>query len=142
MSVLSSVQAGLLAALPAPPTDRLELGPLTFRLYGLMIALGVVAAVEIGRRRWAARGGNPDDIAEIATRAVPAGLLGARAYHVLTDWTAYRGRWIETLYIWKGGLGIPGGLVAGVGVGIWYARRQGWDVRALIDAVLPGIPVA
>ncbi len=142
MSVLTRLPAGLIATLPAPPTDRLEIGPLTFRLYGLMIALGVVAAVEIGRRRWAAKGGNPDDIAEIATRAVPAGLIGARAYHVLTDWTAYRGRWIEALYLWKGGLGIPGGLLAGVGVGIWYARRQGWNVTSLIDAVIPGIPVA
>ena len=134
--------APLLAAIPAPPTDRLELGPLTFRYYGLMIALGVVAAVEIGRRRWMAKGGDPDDIAEIAKWAVPAGLIGSRMYHVATDWTSYRGRWIETLYLWKGGLGIPGGLLAGVGVGVWYARKRGWDLTGLIDSVIPGIPVA
>ncbi len=132
----------LLGVIPAPPTDRLEIGPLTFRLYGLMIALGVLAAVEIGRRRWQARGGDPDDITEIAKWAVPAGLVGARAYHVLTDWRSYQGRWIDSLYIWRGGLGIPGGLIVGIGVGVWYARRRGWDVTGLIDSVIPGIPVA
>lgn len=131
-----------LGSIPAPPTDRLEAFGLSFRFYGLTIALGVLAAVEISRRRWEARGGDADDIFEIAKWSVPAGLLGARAYHVLTDWTSYQGRWLDAFAIWKGGLGIPGGLLVGVGVGVWYARRRGWDVTALSHCIIPGIPVA
>ncbi len=130
------------ASLPSPSSNGLELGPLTFRYYGLMIALGVVAAVEIGRRRWVAQGGEADDVAEIAKWAVPAGLVGARVYHVATDWTRYQGRWIDALKIWEGGLGIPGGLVAGVGVGVLVARSRGWSVPGLLTAVIPGVPVA
>lgn len=132
----------LLASFPSPPTDRLTIGPLTFRFYGLMIALGVMAAVEIGRRRWEAKGGDPDDIVKIATWAVPAGLVGARLYHVATDWKMYRGRWLHVPMIWEGGLGIPGGLILGVIVGVIVARRLGIDIRLALDAVIPGIPVA
>jgi hypothetical protein len=41
-----------------------------------------------------------------------------------------------------GGLGIPGGIIAGVLVGVWRARRMGLDTRSLADAVIPGIPLA
>lgn len=132
----------LIASIPSPGTDRIQLGPLTFRFYGLMIALGVLAAVEISRRRWAARGGHPDDIIEVAKWAVPAGLIGTRIYHVATDWKSYRGDWGRAFEIWNGGLGIPGGLALGVLVGAIYVKRQGWDVGKMIDAAIPSIPVA
>ena len=77
----------LLSSIPSPPSQQLELGPLNFRFYGLMIALGVLAAVAIARRRWAALGGDPEDITTIALVAVPAGLIGARLSHVITDWS-------------------------------------------------------
>ncbi len=134
-----------LATIPAPPGNSLSLGPLTFNYYGLMIALGVLAAVEIGRRRWEARGGDPDDITSIGTVGVPAGLIGARLYHVITDWKMYTDAPLDVFKVWNGGLGIPGGLLVGIAAGAWQARRKGitgdrlWDV---IDAVIPGIPVA
>ncbi len=140
----------LLASIPAPPGNTLSLGPLTFNYYGLMIALGVLAAVEMGRRRWAARGGDADDITSIATVGVPAGLVGARLYHVITDWPTYFGSDgalapIDALKIWNGGLGIPGGLLVGLSAGAWQAHRRGitgdrfWSFS---DAVIPGVPVA
>ncbi|MCP3855830.1 MAG: prolipoprotein diacylglyceryl transferase [Actinomycetia bacterium] len=132
----------LLASIPSPGSGSIDLGPLTLRAYGVMIALGVLAAVEIGRRRWAARGYDPDDITAIATWAVPAGLIGSRIYHVITDWKSFRGRWLDVFAIWQGGLGIPGGLVAGIGVGLWVTHRRGLSVPDAIDACIPGIPVA
>lgn len=137
----------LIASIPAPPGNSVTVGPLTFRYYGLMIAFGVLAAVEMARRRWAARGHDPDDIIEIAKWAVPAGLIGTRIYHVVTDWRTYftdEGSLdpIDALLIWKGGLGIPGGLALGIFVGVVVARRRGMDVASAADAIIPGIPVA
>lgn len=134
--------SNVVASIPSPSSNSFGIGPLNFNFYGLMIALGVLAAVEIGRKRWEARGGNGDDIIEIAKWAVPAGLVGTRIYHVATDWKKYQGRWLDAFKIWEGGLGIPGGLVLGVAVGVWFARSQGWSVTGLLDAIIPGIPVA
>lgn len=127
-----------LASIPSPSTNRL--GP--FHMYGLMIALGVLAAVELGRKRWRDRGGNADDVYAIAFLAVPAGLIGARIYHVLTDWRSYQGRWADAFKIWDGGLGIPGGIALGVAVGVWVAHRRGWRVSVGLDALVPGLPLA
>jgi len=129
------------ASIPSPSSNRL--GPL--HMYGLMIALGVIAAVEMGRWRWKDRGGNPDDVYAIAFWAVPAGLVGARLYHVITDWNRlYSGGrwWPEAFKVWNGGLGIPGGAAVGIAVGVWVAHRRGWRLGVGLDALIPGIPLA
>lgn len=134
--------ASVVASLPSPSFHTLEIGPLTLRMYGLCIALGVIAAVMISSKRWEARGGNPDDIGTIALWAVPAGVIGARMYHVATDWKTYRDDWGAALNITQGGLGIPGGILLGVAVGIIVVKKKGLPIAPLLDVVAPAIPVA
>ena len=134
--------AGLLGALPSPSTNSLSIGPLELRAYGLMIALGALTAVAWSRRRQAARGGDPEDMSTIALWAVPAGLVGSRLYHVATDWRSFQGRWEDVPALWQGGLGIPGGLMAGVAVGVLVAQRRGLSMAGTMDVMVPTIPVA
>ena len=133
---------GLLGALPSPSTNSLSIGPLELRAYGLMIALGALTAVAWSRRRQAARGRDPEDMSTIALWAVPAGLVGSRLYHVATDWRSFQGRWEDVPALWQGGLGIPGGLMAGVAVGVLVARRRGLSMAGAMDVMVPTIPVA
>ncbi|HSL56784.1 MAG TPA: prolipoprotein diacylglyceryl transferase [Acidimicrobiales bacterium] len=130
------------ASIPSPSSGTIELGPLNLTAYGLMIALGVVAAVWLTQRRWAAHGGDPEDIVTIAMWAVPAGLIGARLYHVMTDWQRFRGEWLDVVKIWEGGLGIPGGIALGTAVGLMVARRQGMRIPVILDAAAPALPLA
>ena len=132
----------IFASIPSPGDNAFHVGPLQVRAYGVVIAVGVVVAVGFARRRWAARGGDPDDITALDLWAVPAGLVGVRVYHVITDWQRFEGRWLHAFAMWEGGLGIPGGLVAGVCAGVWVARRRGLPVPALLDVAAPAIPVA
>jgi prolipoprotein diacylglyceryl transferase len=132
----------LLASIPSPGSKAIEVGPLSLRAYGLMIALGVLAAVELGRRRFAAKGLDPDGVSAIAVWAVPAGLIGARLYHVITDWKRFRGDWWDVFAVWKGGLGVPGGILLGTLVGVWIARRRKIPLGLAADALAPAIPLA
>ena len=135
----------LFGSIPSPPFQELVLGPLHFRMYGLCIALGVLASVTLARRRWAARGGDPEDITTVALVAVPAGLIGARLYHVITDWPDLYsdGRWWPNAFlVWKGGLGIPGGVLLGALAAIFMARRMKMDWKLMADAAAPALPIA
>lgn len=132
----------IVASIPSPSTNGIHLGPIELRFYGLAIAAGVLAAYEITKRRWVRAGGDPDAIGRIAVWAVPAGLIGARIYHVITDNQLYRGHWLEALEIWRGGLGIWGGVAAGALTGAWVAHRHGYDIALLLDCVAPALPVA
>ncbi len=137
-SLIGLVSSTPLASIPSPSSNQLEIGPLSLNYYGMCIGIGVVAAVVIAQRRWAARGGDPEDVSHVATWGVVAGLIGARAYHVITDWRPIE----DWLKIWEGGLGIPGGLLAGTLAGYWAAKRRNLDTGNMIDAAVPGIPVA
>ena len=133
----------MLSVFPAPPGPSISLGPLELRAYGLFIALGVVAAVWLMGRRLAQRGlGTSDDATSIALWAVGAGLIGARLYHVITDWSRFDDDLSAIPMIWKGGLGIPGGLILGIPVGLWAAKRRGISPAAAATCAAPAIPLA
>lgn len=130
-------------AFPAPPADGISIGPLDLRAYGLMIALGVIAAVWLlGRRLVAADAGTSDDASSIGIWGVVGGLIGARLYHVVTEWDRFADDLARIPQIWKGGLGIPGGLALGIVAGVWRARRLGLSIPAVLTAAAPAIPLA
>ena len=130
------------ASIPSPSSGVLHLGPVPLRAYAACILLGVLAAVFIGDRRWRARGGEKGVVADVAATAVPAGLVGARLYHVITTPDEYVHHPLEALYIWHGGLGIWGG-VAGGALGAWFAlRRRGVPFADFCDAMAPALPIA
>jgi prolipoprotein diacylglyceryl transferase len=132
----------VLASIPSPSSGSLELGPLEIRAYGFLIALGVLAGVKFASARWVRRGGRADDVTAVATWAVPAGLVGARLYHVITDHQRFQGRWLHAFAVWEGGLGIWGGVALGALTGWWVARRRGCDATAMLDAAAPAIALA
>jgi prolipoprotein diacylglyceryltransferase len=80
----------MLAFIPAPPTNGFHLGPLFFHLYGLCIALGVLAAFWLANRRWVEAGGAPGEIERPAIWAVIAGFLGGRLGYVITHTGDFR----------------------------------------------------
>ena len=133
----------LFASIPSPSSGSIELGPLRLNAYGLMIALGVIVAVRIAGRRAEARGvGTVEDFSSIAMWAVPAGVIGGRMYHVITDVQRFRGNWAEAFMIWHGGLGIWGGVALGVAVGFWRARVRGLNAWAILSCAAPAIAIA
>jgi len=115
------------------------------RAYPLCIIAGIGAGVWLADRRWRARGGQAGLISEIALWAVPFGIAGARFYHDATDPELYftAGKHpIEALYIWRGGLGIWGGVAAGA-LGAWIAcRRRGIRLVEVADVRAPALPIA
>lgn len=133
----------MLAELQSPGSGEIHLGPLQLRAYGLMIALGVLAAVWLTGRRFEQRGiGTRDDAAALALWAVPAGVIGARLYHVITDWQRFEDRPADIVKIWEGGLGIWGGIALGVLVGVWVARRRGLPVGLVVTCATPALALA
>lgn len=133
----------LFASIPSPSSGSIELGPLRLNAYGLMIAIGVIVAVRIaGRRAESREVGTVEDFSSIAMWAVPAGVIGGRAYHVITDVQRFRGNWAEAFMIWHGGLGIWGGVALGVAVGFWRARVRGLDAWAILSCAAPAIAIA
>jgi prolipoprotein diacylglyceryl transferase len=131
------------ASIPSPSSGSIDLGVIELRAYGLMIALGVIAAVWLcGKLLEQKRIGTTDDASSAAVWGVVAGIIGARLYHVVTEWPRFRDDLASIPKIWEGGLGIPGGLLAGVLVGLWQAQRRGVAPLQMLTCAAPAIPLA
>jgi prolipoprotein diacylglyceryl transferase len=133
---------GLLASIPSPDFNTLDIGPLSIHIYGLMIALGIVAGTLFARARWQAKGHDGNDVLDIVIWVVIAGVIGARLYHVATDYQRFEGHWERAFEIWKGGLGIWGGVAAGSLAVIVLCRWRKYDGLGILDAMAPGIALA
>jgi prolipoprotein diacylglyceryl transferase len=141
----ASVLSVLPASIPSPSSAVWNLGPIPIRAYALCILAGILVGIWIGNRRWIARGGAPGVVGDIVVWAVPFGIVGARLYHVATDWESYFGSGanpVDALKIWEGGLGVWGAIAMGV-LGGWIgARRRGVPLPPVADALAPGIVLA
>ena len=135
-----------IASIPSPEQGVWALGPLPIRAYALLIIVGILVAVKWGSSRWVAMGGTAEDVADVAMYAVPAGIVGGRIYHVMTDAHIYFGEngkgFVAALKIWEGGLGIWGAVALGFGASAWACHKKGIAIGSFADALAPGIAVA
>ncbi|MGO9322791.1 MAG: prolipoprotein diacylglyceryl transferase [Solirubrobacteraceae bacterium] len=128
--------------LPSPSSNGLHLGPLFIHAYGLAYVVAVLAAVTITARRWQAVGGDRALVYDVALWGFPAGVIGGRLYFLATSWNEVPPHWWGPFAIWKGGLGIWGGIALGTLAGIWVLRRRGANVTLFMDAAAPALLVA
>ncbi len=132
-----------LAFIPSPPATGVRLGPVFIHAYGLMYVIGIALAACITARRWAAAGGDRSLIYDVLFWGVLAGIIGGRIYFDITtpfDITPHT--WWGPLAVWRGGLGIWGGVAAGAVVGAWRVRRAGASVGVFMNAAAPALLVA
>ncbi len=131
-----------LASIPSPSSGTVELGPLTIHMYGLTLLVAIAVCTWVAGKRWVNRGGDWDLIFRCAVWGVAAGIVGARLYHVITSWDEVPDAWWGPFAIWRGGLGVWGGIALGCLVGGIVAKRSGVDVWLLADCLAPGLLLA
>lgn len=134
-----------LAAIPSPPQGVWYLGPIPLRAYALCIIVGIIIAICLGQKRYQRRGGDPNVVLDAALIAVPAGIIGGRLYHVITDNQKYfcsDCNPVDALKITNGGLGIFGAVTLGTLAVYGYLRYKKVPFAPFADAIAPGIVLA
>jgi len=133
----------MFASIPSPSWSSLSIGPIELRVYGFLIAVGVVLAIRrLGSGLERFKTGGSEAAASIGMWGVGAGLIGARLYHVVTEWDRFSGNLSEIPKVWHGGLGVPGGVLLGTIVGVLRARSFGISTAETLHAAAPAIPLA
>ncbi len=138
------LHAFLALSLPSPSSPIIfEAGPIAMRWYGLCIALGIAAATFITSRELQRKGHDGTLALDALLFIIPLGFIGARAYHVLTDYDLYADDPFPGVFeVWNGGLGIYGGVVGGFLGVLIFARIRGISPLMFADAVAPGLILA
>lgn len=109
--------------------------------YGVMLVIGFLAGVAVGRARARHMGLNPDVITDLGMRAMIAGIVGARVFYVLENFRSYWPQVHKVLYIHEGGLVLYGGILTVLPVLAHYVRKQKLSVPKLFDILAPSLAI-
>ncbi len=120
-----------------------ELGPITVRWYGVMMAIAFIAGLWTASRRGLRDGIPAEKILDIGPWLIVGTIIGARILHVATYWNEeFAGHPIwEIFAVWKGGLVFYGGLIGASLATILYARVKHIGLWKLSDVLAPSIPL-
>ena len=124
------------------PPAEIAIGSFSIRLYGLIIALGLVLAVAYALRRKAEFGLSEDDLLDGVLWIAPFAIICARIYYCAFEWDMYKDNPISVLYIWEGGIAIYGAVIgAAIGVFIHCKFIKKISVLSVLDVVSLGFMI-
>jgi phosphatidylglycerol:prolipoprotein diacylglycerol transferase len=118
----------------------IQLGPLTIRWYGVMIAIACFVGIWLGGREAERKGIGKGKIQDFSLYAIIGAIIGARLYYVLfSDWTQFWHNPPSLFAVWQGGLAIHGALLGGFLVALVYTRLQRISFWKFADTLAPSI---
>lgn len=107
--------------------------------YGVLISTGVLLGVVFALKECKRIGFKEDNLLDFLLYAIPAAIVGARAYYVIFSWDFYSKNPDQIINIRNGGLAIHGALIAGVIVGVLFCKIRKIKVLELLDIVMPSV---
>ncbi len=129
--------------------DGFTIGPLKIYFYGIIIMLGVLAAVWVAVKESERRGLDSEYIWDMVPWMMILGIVGARLWHVFTPSQSmgvgpeyYFTHPLQILNTRQGGLAISGAVLGGIFALLIYTRRKGLDFLTWTDIIIPGVPLA
>lgn len=112
---------------------------LEIRWYGLLIALAVLIGTMLALREAKRKGMKEETLIDFLLFAVPAAIVGARAYYVVFMWDYYSKNPDQILNIRGGGLAIHGVILGGAITAIIFAKIRKVNFWTLADIVAPSL---
>lgn len=124
-----------------PFPRSLTLGIIEIRVYSICILSGILfVAWQFDKNKYLYKDLRRLDVIDFLFWVILPGIIGARVWHVATDFYLYKDNLFEILYIWNGGLGIFGGMIGGL-LGLYlYTKIKKIDfvkVLTLLSVFLP-----
>jgi phosphatidylglycerol:prolipoprotein diacylglycerol transferase len=123
----------------SPGPIAFQLGPLSIRWYGILMALAMALGLWLAYRDARRRGLDPESFLKAAELSLLGALVGARLYYVLFSLDYYSQFPRKILAVWEGGLAIHGGIIGGLIVGGGYALRRRLPLRQFMDVAAPSL---
>ena len=116
---------------------EIDLGPITLQTFGLMMGLGFVVA-GLAASRFLKELGKPVDWAyEMVFAALVGGVVGARLWWVVENWSEAQGDILGSLFSGAGLVWYGGALGGAAAVLIWAWRRHFLTLRMFDVAAVP-----
>ena len=128
----------MLGAISYDPIVKIDAGPLELSPHGIGIAAGFLAGSMLMLRAAEKKGISEEAVYSILIRALVGSIIGARTAYVINHFSDFE-NFIEIFQIWKGGISLLGGIIGGITLPCFWARKNGVSFWKGTDAAAPGL---
>lgn len=120
----------------------LDLGPIQIYWYSIFIFIGMLVACFLIYKEAKKRGIDEEFLVNLTFNTIIIGIIGARLYYVLFNFSYYLDNPVEIFQIWNGGLAIHGGIIAGLLFIIYYCKKHEVNLWKMLDIIVVGLIIA
>jgi phosphatidylglycerol:prolipoprotein diacylglycerol transferase len=118
----------------------IQIGPLTLRWYGAMIALACVIGFWLAGKEAERKGIAKEKISDFFLYAIISAVIGARLYYIaFSEPSMLWKNPLSIFAIWQGGLAIHGAILSGLVVCLLYTRRHKINLAKFLDTLTPSL---
>ncbi len=122
--------------------DAFSIGGLTIKWYGIIFACAFLLGTLYVLKNTKKFGLDADRVMDVLLGAIIFGVIGARIYYVIFSWDMYKDNLMDIFQIWKGGIGIYGGVIAAVLSGWFLCRWRKVRFLPMLDLCSAGLILA
>ncbi len=116
-----------------------QLGPITVRWYGLLIATAVLLGVSLSQYLAKRRHVNPDLLSDLSIWLIIGAIPAARLYYVIFQWSEYAQNPGKIIAIWEGGIAIHGAILGGTLAALIFSKLKKISFWQMADLVAPSL---
>ena len=115
----------------------LKLGPITIYWYALLIVLSICIGIYFSTKEAKKNGLGRDFLMDLIFYVIPIGILGARLYYVIFNFSVFKDNLLDIFKIWEGGLAIYGAVISGIIFVVYFCKKNNKNILLTIDTIIP-----
>lgn len=117
----------------------IDLGFIQIYWYSICIMVGMAIGMWLVLREAKRRHINEDLMTSLIFNTVIIGIIGARLYYVVFEWSYYSKHILEIFEIWNGGLAIHGAIITGVLYVLYFTKKHKVSTLKIMDICAVGL---
>ena len=119
----------------------INVGPITIYWYSITMLLAILSGIYLADRE--SRKMNISSyFQDLLVPLIISGIIGARLYYVIFNFSVYKNDLLSIFKIWEGGLAIYGAIIAGFLTILYYAKKNKQSILKTIDLLIPSLILA
>lgn len=115
----------------------LSIGSINIYWYSVLIVIAIVIGMYFSLKQAIKNGLGKDFLYDLIFWLIPVGIIGARLYYVLFNFSMFKDNIIDIFKVWEGGLAIYGVVIAAIIFIIFYCRKKNKSILLTLDTLVP-----
>ena len=118
-----------------------SIGGVTIYWYSITMLLAILVAIYLSVRE-SKKVGISSFIENLIFSTIIFGIIGARLYYVIFNFSLYKNDILSIFKIWEGGIAIYGGIIGGLLSIIYNCKKNEQSIIKVTDTITPGLILA